>query len=1196
MSVKNNTKDANSGGSKSLVNILNSPLLCNISKNKLLQSKLSVSIWNVNGLKNNPNNPSKLDKIASTIEIHNSNPDLVLFSETHLDPKYLKSHPIPRLKSRYKYFHSSSSSSAKGGVSILSKFPLTIHYVHKSGNLIHFSIEDESNNPIPFIHCYASPSNPFKKTLVNTNSSNHKSTNKNNFNVKSNQSNDDIKVVKRTRNRRYYYRLILKRFNVIPDSIITGDLNTDIHNDNYFNELLMKPLCLSPDTDPSDCKPTFFPRGNGNPKHLDWMLLPASLSSLTSSTVLTRQTSPPISDHLLKTVTLKSISRSSNNSDRKSRKKFFPISSNLFEFQEVKEALCRASERLSSSNHDSMHVVEEYLTQSHQFMSILTKKQAIENKEVIREAKKLNESNESSQHLYQRMNEILYERTVSSRDRFRHFIANSRHTPGKAMSIMQKEKVTNKSITPDDFKKHIPYWKRLYKNEKPTSNVDSKATDTFTKYFNSHGKKLSSDAIQSVEKDVTVEEVSAAISSAPSKSSAGLDGISYEFFKLTHSSFHLHLTSVLNQYYSNPESLPSWIGTSAISLIHKKGDMKEPSNYRPISLLPTLWKLLSNILTQRLNPFISHIIRPEQTGFIKGRNIETAIHTIDSVIRQVPSAFTVAIDFEKAFDSVKHDWLKVVLNLFKFPPKFLSLIFKFLSLGKSCIKTNNCCSEFFSIERGVRQGDPLSGLLFVLAIEPLLLALHDEKVWFAPKIDKFRISHSAFADDLTIFIKNEKHFQRVKDLLDLFQHASGLKVNNKKTEVLHNTYNLQSTFCTWPIVRSIKILGVLFPIQSRLQINDTLDKLQGQISFWKRLKLPLYTKLILLTTYTKFQYHLSLLDWTAKDVSKVNKLIHWAFKNDNADFEPTKRYNSLFSATRCSASKQAIGFDFDLRLKKARLARVYRIMRTEWKDTPTIFLAQRLHLLNVENIFTFKNFPPTIKKHMMLWRREVIRIDPLDNSKPCSSMFHKLLNILEPELHPTPSNVPKLDNWPIIKKLHLPPSTKSFLLKVYMNALPTADRLAHTKDTVDSPLCLRCGKRQIHCPLCDKDLSSIHFFQGKCAQSYSSKILKWSEKHQLPKPFFSLIQKRNNSNYNLIYVNTLWKTVCKARHAEKSNVFSLSAHAKNMYKRELQIACILFPKEYKLIGKFNTSSIHDKFNFIGSSELIDLESVLDSNY
>ena len=158
---------------------------------------------------------------------------------------------------------------------------------------------------------------------------------------------------------------------------------------------------------------------------------------------------------------------------------------------------------------------------------------------------------------------------------------------------------------------------------------------------------------------------------------------------------------MLNQYYSNPESLPSWIGTSAISLIHKKGDMKEPSNYRPISLLPTLWKLLSNILTQRLNPFISQIIRPEQTGFVKGRNIETAIHTIDSVIRQVPSAFTVAIDFEKAFDSVKHDWLKLVLNLFKFPPKFLNLIIKFqcivLHLAYYQIYQNSWCPLSYSI-------------------------------------------------------------------------------------------------------------------------------------------------------------------------------------------------------------------------------------------------------------------------------------------------------------------------------------------------------------------------------------------------------------------------------------------------------------------------------------------------------------------
>ena len=156
-----------------------------------------------------------------------------------------------------------SPSSASGGVSVISKIPIKIHYMHDSGNLIHFSVSDGDDNSIPFILCYANPKEPY-----------------------------------------YYYNLILERAEIIPDSIICGDMNTDLIKDHYFNQLLLKPLLLTPDTDPDTAKPTYFPRGNGSPKHLDWFLLPPSLSlNFKFKTTLVPQISlVPISDHLFKIV------------------------------------------------------------------------------------------------------------------------------------------------------------------------------------------------------------------------------------------------------------------------------------------------------------------------------------------------------------------------------------------------------------------------------------------------------------------------------------------------------------------------------------------------------------------------------------------------------------------------------------------------------------------------------------------------------------------------------------------------------------------------------------------------------------------------------------------------------------------------------------------------------------------------------
>ena len=103
------------------------------------------------------NDETKIDKIVTCISF--DNPDLILFTETHLlsDPKNPK-HPLPAIKKLYKHFALGCCASNSGGIAILSKNPIIVHYTHKSGNLIHFSVVDDMNNSIPFIHCYASPS------------------------------------------------------------------------------------------------------------------------------------------------------------------------------------------------------------------------------------------------------------------------------------------------------------------------------------------------------------------------------------------------------------------------------------------------------------------------------------------------------------------------------------------------------------------------------------------------------------------------------------------------------------------------------------------------------------------------------------------------------------------------------------------------------------------------------------------------------------------------------------------------------------------------------------------------------------------------------------------------------------------------------------------------------------------------------
>ena len=418
-----------------------------------------MSVWNINGLKNNCNNPKKLDNVASAIELFNSK--LVLFTETHLEynNNNLSKHPIPRLRSVYPHFCNNSISSNKGGVSVLSRIPLTIHCIHSSGNLIHFSIQDDNMNHIPFILCYASPSQ-----------------------------------------RRFYWNLIVERFNIIPDTIVAGHLNTDILNDNYFKNSLLKPLCLTPDQAPTNAQMSFFPRGLGTPRRLDWLLLPCSFYSYydTSSTLLP-QTTVPISDHLLLVITLSLKSLP----DKRSNK--FKISGNLFQKEEVKKALRRSSKRLSSESNDSFHIVESYLSQPHEYLSILTKIQARQNNDII-EAKRLSQTGSITPEIKKKVSEILRDRTISSRERFRNFVAKSCHSPSKAMTIMQKQKTVNKTITVESLPKHSELWKRIYtkKGDEPDTNS---MRDKFFNHLSSTGSPLSDVAQHHLSGTISIDEV-----------------------------------------------------------------------------------------------------------------------------------------------------------------------------------------------------------------------------------------------------------------------------------------------------------------------------------------------------------------------------------------------------------------------------------------------------------------------------------------------------------------------------------------------------------------------------------------------------------------------------------------------------------------------------------------------------------------
>ena len=193
------------------------------------------------------------------------------------------------------------------------------------------------------------------------------------------------------------------------------------------------------------------------------------------------------------------------------------------------------------------------------------------------------------------------------------------------------------------------------------------------------------------------------------------------------------LSSFLDRYFWSFDRLPQsrclarrtfYLSETRNYLFNPQKEYKDAlllKNWRPISLLNTDYKLATKCIAKRLEKVLPYLIDGDQTGYIKGRFIGENICLISDIIEQHENkvGMILFLDFEKAFDSLEWDFLFKVLNTMNFGPSFLNWIQTFYTNISSCVVNNGFSSEFFSLQRGVRQGCPLSGLLFVLAVEPL---------------------------------------------------------------------------------------------------------------------------------------------------------------------------------------------------------------------------------------------------------------------------------------------------------------------------------------------------------------------------------------------------------------------------------------------------------------------------------------------
>ena len=283
------------------------------------------------------------------------------------------------------------------------------------------------------------------------------------------------------------------------------------------------------------------------------------------------------------------------------------------------------------------------------------------------------------------------------------------------------------------------------------------------------------------------------IRTLPAHRSNGPDGLPYEIY-IDENIWQLigdTYVAMLNDSIARG-ILPESMRECDIILLHKKGSRNKISNYRPISILNCDYRIFARILAARLNPAAQLLVHPDQTGFIKGRLITDNGILLTSLIEYAeydPTAISGAmifLDFEKAFDSVEWEWMFATLAARGLPASFIHMVRMMYNSPCASVIVNGFRATPFTTGRGVRQGCPLSPLLFALSIEPLADAIRNNIFILGVKIPHAtrRAKISQFADDSTVFICNEHDWLILKSILFRFAQASGLKLNDDKVEGL----------------------------------------------------------------------------------------------------------------------------------------------------------------------------------------------------------------------------------------------------------------------------------------------------------------------------------------------------------------------------------------------------------------------------
>ena len=387
------------------------------------------------------------------------------------------------------------------------------------------------------------------------------------------------------------------------------------------------------------------------------------------------------------------------------------------------------------------------------------------------------------------------------------------------------------------------------------------------------------------------------------------------------------------------------------TLLFKKEDLENLKNWRPISLLNVDYKLIAKVISQRLRVVMPSLIHPDQSCAVPGRSSEdnaTLLRDISDYVQSnnLKCAF-IAIDQEKAFDYVDWGFMHKVLARMNFGPIIRGIIKYLYTRVQSAILSNGTLSEFFDVHRGVRQGCPLSPLLFVLVSEcfgQLVRSCKEIQGITLPGGRESKISQ--YADDNTCFVTNDYGLLKVLDVFEQYGRASGAKLNRTKSKGLWLGRWRQRSDSPGGLMWSnstIKIVGFHFGDESAFAKTWEAGKAKFSkvLTEWKSRFLTLRGKCTVINSLAAAcVWHLVRIYPPTREILNVLRKAMWKFIWSN---KPELVGREICVSDLTSGGLKAV--DIETRSKCLLIPRVFKFLEkgaAPWKDLMRYYIGRSI--------------------------------------------------------------------------------------------------------------------------------------------------------------------------------------------------------------------------------------------------------------